>query len=227
MSAVPDLQAPNLLVRELGRVGFEEAYARMRTFTEARHASAADELWVLEHDPVYTLGQAGRAEHVLDRGDIPVVATDRGGQVTYHGPGQLVVYVLLDLRRRGYGVRELVARLEQAIVSTLGGFGVAARSDPAAPGVYVGGRKIAALGLRVRRGCSYHGLSLNVAMDLEPFQRIDPCGYRGLEVTSLERESAGPVADVPGVAAALLPELERWLMRRGPVAGDVPRRPRV
>lgn len=157
----------------------------MRRFTERRTAETPDELWLLEHPAVFTLGQAGRPEHLLAPGTIPVVRTDRGGQVTYHGPGQLVAYVLLDLRRRALGVRTLVRTLEATVIALLGSQGVVATLRPDAPGVYVDGRKVAALGLRVRRGCSYHGLALNVAMDLEPFRRIDPCGYPGLVVTQL------------------------------------------
>lgn len=155
----------------------------MREFTEGRQADTADELWWLEHRPVFTLGQAGKAEHVLAAGDIPVVRTDRGGQVTYHGPGQLVGYLLLDLRRSGIGVRDLVTAIEAAIIDLLADYGVAAVARREAPGVYVQGRKIAALGLRIRKGCSYHGLSLNVDAALAAFERINPCGYAGLEVT--------------------------------------------
>lgn len=157
----------------------------MQVFTEARDASTADELWLLEHNPVFTLGQAGRREHLLNPGDVPVAQVDRGGQITYHGPGQLVGYLLLDLRRAGLGVKGLVETLEQGVVELLAGYGILAATRPGAPGVYVSGRKIAALGLRVRRGCSFHGLALNVDMDLEPFSRINPCGYPGLEVTQL------------------------------------------
>ncbi len=172
-------------VRRLGMSDYESTWHAMRDFTETRRWDTPDELWLLEHPPVFTLGQAARREHVLAPGDIPVVQVDRGGQVTYHGPGQLVAYVLLDLRRRGFGVRRVVRALERSVVDLLAAQGVTAEARPGAPGVYVEGRKVAALGLRVRRGCSYHGLALNVAMDLEPFQRIDPCGYPGLAVTQL------------------------------------------
>jgi lipoyl(octanoyl) transferase len=155
----------------------------MQGVTAARDESTADEIWLLEHPPVFTLGQGGKPEHLLDPGDIPVVRIDRGGQVTYHGPGQAVIYLLLDLRRRGYGVKELVRRMEQAVIDLLAEHGVAAERRPGAPGVYVAGAKIAALGLRVRAGCCYHGLAFNVDMDLEPFRRINPCGYPGLAVT--------------------------------------------
>jgi lipoyl(octanoyl) transferase len=155
----------------------------MQAFTAGRGADTPDELWLLEHPPVFTLGQAGRREHLLADLGIPVIAIDRGGQVTYHGPGQAVVYVLLDLRRRGYGVKELVSRLEQAVIDLLAEHGVAARRQAGAPGVYVDGAKVAALGLRIRNGCSYHGLALNVDLDLAPFAAINPCGYPGLAVT--------------------------------------------
>lgn len=155
----------------------------MRAFTDARGPETPDELWLVEHPPVFTLGQAGKREHILADIGIPVVAIDRGGQVTYHGPGQVVVYVLVDLRRRGYGVKELVHRLEQALIDLLAALGIEAGRREGAPGVYVDGAKIAALGLRIRNGCSYHGLSLNVDMDLSPFAAINPCGYEGLPVT--------------------------------------------
>ncbi len=155
----------------------------MQAFTAARDADTPDELWLLEHPPVYTLGQAGKAEHLIAATDIPVVPIDRGGQITYHGPGQVVAYVLVDLRRRGYGIRELVARMEQAVIDLLAARGVAADRLAGAPGVYVDGAKIAALGLRVKHGCTYHGLALNVDMDLAPFAAINPCGYPGMAVT--------------------------------------------
>jgi lipoyl(octanoyl) transferase len=172
-------------VRELGRSDYADACRRMRRVTDGRDDTSRDELWLLEHPPVFTLGQAGRIEHMLDPGGIPVVDSDRGGQVTYHGPGQLVAYVLMDLRRRQLGVRHLVDGLEQCVIDMLAAEGVAGERRERAPGVYVSGSKICALGLRIRNGCSYHGLALNVNMDLQPFQRIDPCGYPGLEVTQL------------------------------------------
>ena len=159
----------------------------MKDLTDSRTTDDADQLWLLQHPRVFTQGQAGKAEHVLAPGDIPVIQVDRGGQVTYHGPGQWVLYLMIDLRRRSWGVRDLVDTIERSIVLLLDGYGIAAAPNPAAPGVYVNGAKIASLGLRVRRGCSYHGLALNVDMDLEPFGRINPCGYRGLEVTSMAR----------------------------------------
>jgi len=174
-----------LLVRYLGLCEYEPTWRAMQTFTDERGPDTPDELWLLEHPPVYTLGQAGRPEHVLDPGDIPVIKIDRGGQVTYHGPGQLVAYLLLDLRRAGFGVKRLVHLLEQAVIDLLAGYGIESAARPDAPGVYVGEAKIAALGLRVRRGCSFHGLALNVDMDLEPFLRINPCGYPGLAVTRI------------------------------------------
>ncbi len=159
----------------------------MKKFTDSREARAADEIWFVQHPPVYTLGQAGKVEHLLTPGDIPVVHSDRGGQVTYHGPGQLVCYLLLDVRRLQLGVRDLVTAIEQSIVQLINAYGVVSESKREAPGVYVDGRKLAALGLRIRKGCSYHGLSLNVDMDLGPFLNINPCGFEGLEVIDMKR----------------------------------------
>jgi lipoyl(octanoyl) transferase len=163
----------------------------MQSFTDSRQQDTPDELWLLSHSPVFTQGQAGKAEHVLAPGQIPVIQIDRGGQVTYHGPGQLVVYLLIDVRRASIGVRELVSIIEQAIVDTLAGVKISAQPRAGAPGVYVGDAKIASLGLRIRRGCSYHGMSLNVAMNMEPFNRINPCGYQGLEVTQVTDHTPG------------------------------------
>ena len=174
-----------MVLRELGLVEYAPTLAAMKTFTDSRDPDTPDELWLLQHPAVFTQGQAGRAEHLLAPGDIPVVQVDRGGQVTYHGPGQSVIYLLVDLRRLGLGVRDLVNAIERAVLDLLSEYGIEAATRPAAPGVYVAGAKIASLGLRVRRGCSYHGLALNVDMDLEPFQRINPCGYQGLQVTSM------------------------------------------
>jgi lipoyl(octanoyl) transferase len=157
----------------------------MQAFTRTRGPDTADQLWLVEHPPVFTLGLAGRREHVLDPGTIPVVATDRGGQVTYHGPGQAVAYLLLDLRRAGFGVRELVRRIEAAVIATLDSYGITGERRDGMPGVYVDGAKIAAIGLRVSRGCTYHGVALNAHVDLQPFARIDPCGYPGLASTRL------------------------------------------
>jgi len=203
-------------LRELGLRDYSEVLAEQRSFTQARDDQTPDELWFLEHPPVFTQGQAGKPEHLLLPGNIPVVQSDRGGQVTYHGPGQLVVYFLVDLQLRGYGIRSLVTRIEQSLVELLAGYGITAYADPAAPGVYVdnaggvkGRAKIGSLGLRVRRGCSYHGLSLNVGMDLAPFSRINPCGYQGLRMTQLS-ELGGPDTLAP-VIAALQPILLRQL----------------
>lgn len=195
-----DAVSPTVRVRNLGLRDYAPVWEAMRAFTDGRDTHTADELWCVQHPPVFTQGQAGKAEHVLAPGDIPVIAVDRGGQVTYHGPGQIVIYPLIDLRRLHIGARELVTRIEQAIVATLHTLGIDAYPKADAPGVYVDGRKIASLGLRIRKGCSFHGLSLNVDMDLGPFQRINPCGYAGLEmvqvrdfvtapdITALERE---------------------------------------
>lgn len=169
----------------LGTQDYQSVWQHMRSFTDTRTDKTTDQLWIVEHPAVFTLGQAGKPEHILNPGDIPVIQTDRGGQVTYHGPGQLVVYLMVDLRRRKLGVRQLVNIIEQAIIKTLSDYNIQANTQPNAPGVYVNNAKIAALGLRVRKGCSYHGLSLNVDMDLEPFSRINPCGFPNLAVTQL------------------------------------------
>lgn len=171
-----------MLVKRLGRVEYESTYAAMQAFTAARTPETPDEIWIVEHPPVYTLGQAGKPEHILRDVGIPVVKIDRGGQVTYHGPGQVVIYLLCDLHRLKIKVRELVTAIEQAVIDMLAGHGVQAERHDGAPGVYVGEAKIAALGLRIRGGCSYHGVSLNVDMDLAPFAAINPCGYAGLKV---------------------------------------------
>jgi lipoyl(octanoyl) transferase len=171
------------VIRHLGEVDYQKTWQAMQDFTDVRGKDTADELWFLQHPPVYTLGKNGKPEHVLNAQDIPVVNSDRGGQVTYHGPGQIVVYTMLDLSRLKIGVRELVTRIEQSIIDLLADYGVESNARRDAPGVYVNNAKIAALGLRVRKGCSFHGLALNVDMDLEPFNRINPCGYEGLEVT--------------------------------------------
>lgn len=198
----------HLLVRRPpGLQPYAPVWHAMQAFTDARGPETPDELWVLEHERVFTLGQAGKWEHVLMPGDIPVVAVDRGGQVTYHGPGQIVAYPLIDLRRLKIGVRELVNRIEQAIIDTLDTWNIVALRRDGAPGVYVGAAKVAALGLRIRRGCSFHGLAFNVAMDLEPFQRINPCGYQGLAVTQVI-DLGGPES-VSAVEAVLINELAR------------------
>mgnify|MGYP000669287083 CR=1 FL=1 len=192
-------------IRELGLADYAGVYAQMQAFNATRTPATGDEIWLVEHSPVFTQGQAGKAEHLLDPGEIPVIATDRGGQVTYHGPGQIVVYPLLDLKRLGIGPKSLVHGIEQVTIDWLAAQGIAAARRERAPGVYVGGRKIASLGIRIRRGCCYHGLSLNVAMDLAPFARINPCGYAGLAMTQLrdlgvERQ---PLAVGRELAAAL------------------------
>ncbi|NLB59091.1 MAG: lipoyl(octanoyl) transferase LipB [Gammaproteobacteria bacterium] len=198
---------PPALVRDLGRQPYEPVWRAMQRFTDARDEACADEIWLVEHDPVFTLGQAGRGEHVLGAGDIPVLQVDRGGQVTYHGPGQLVAYPLLDLRRLKIGVREYVQRIEQAVIDTLAEWNIEGARREGAPGVYVAGAKVAALGIRVRRGCTFHGLAFNVAMDLEPFSRINPCGYAGLQVTAVG-DVGGPSGPAP-VKPVLLEQLAR------------------
>ena len=203
-----------LIVRRLGLRDYESTWRAMQSFTDRRGADTADELWLLEHPPVYTLGKAGRPEHVIDPGETPVIATDRGGQVTYHGPGQLVAYILLDLPRAGIGVKRLVQLLEQAVVDLLTGYGIAssARAYTPTPGVYVEGAKIAAVGLRIRRSCSLHGLALNVDLDLGPFSRIDPCGYPGLAVTTIAELDAP--AKIGPVGTELAERVARLLARR-------------
>ena len=195
---------PELTLRELGEVEYEPTLQAMKELTDCLDENTPDELWLLQHPRVFTQGQAGKAEHVLAPGDIPVIQVDRGGQVTYHGPGQWVIYLMVDLRRRKLGVRDLVTLIEESIVQLLAEYGIAAAPKPEAPGVYVDGDKIAALGLRVRRGCSYHGLSLNVDMDLEPFQRINPCGYEGLQVTSMAKLLPGDDLDMDAIGSRLL-----------------------
>ena len=193
------------IFRWLGRAEYAPTWRAMQSFTDERAATTADEVWFLEHAPVFTQGLNGKREHLLAPGDIPVVGIDRGGQVTYHGPGQLVVYPLLDLRRRRIGVRELVVALETAVVSLAAAHGIEAAGRRDAPGVYVEGRKLASLGLRIRGGCSYHGLALNVDMDLEPFSRINPCGMAGLEMTQLA--TLGVAGGVHEIALELAPRL--------------------
>jgi lipoyl(octanoyl) transferase len=192
-----------VILRRLGQVAYQETWQAMRDYTDGRDQDTPDELWLLQHPPVFTQGQAGKPEHLLMPGNIPVVQSDRGGQVTYHGPGQWLVYLLLDLRRRRLGVRDLVDLIELSVVDLLSGYGVASAPRRDAPGVYVDDAKIASLGLRVRRGCSYHGVALNVDMDLEPFSQINPCGYEGLAVTSL-RECLGSAPDLHAVGEDLL-----------------------
>jgi lipoyl(octanoyl) transferase len=202
-----------LHIRHLGRVEYEPTWRAMQEFTTSRTADTADELWVVEHPPVYTLGQAGKPEHLLTDNGIPLVKIDRGGQITYHGPGQIVIYLLLDLSRRKLKVRELVSRIEQAIIDLLAAHGVTVDRREGAPGVYVGaggsGAKVAALGLRIRNGCSYHGLSLNVDMDLSPFHAINPCGYPGLAVT--QTRDLGIALPPETLAEQLVTQLRRQL----------------
>jgi lipoyl(octanoyl) transferase len=186
----------SLVLRQLGLQPYEPVWRAMQAFTDSRSDETADELWLVQHPAVFTQGQAGKAEHVLAAGDIPVIQVDRGGQVTYHGPGQIVAYPLLDLRRLDIGVKALVCKIEEALLRVLASYGVQAVRRPGAPGIYVDDAKIASLGLRVRRGCSFHGLAFNIDMDLEPFQRINPCGYAGLEVTDLSHFAAVELAVV-------------------------------
>lgn len=185
------MSANTLLVRQLGQRDWQPISDAMHHFTDQRDSNTADEIWLVEHHPVFTQGQAGKAEHLLMPGDIPVVQSDRGGQVTYHGPGQQVMYVLIDVKRRKMGVRELVTALEETVIATLADYDISARARPDAPGVYVGDDKICSLGLRIRKGCSFHGLALNVAMDLAPFLRINPCGYAGMQMTQLSQLKPG------------------------------------
>ncbi|HVW69020.1 MAG TPA: lipoyl(octanoyl) transferase LipB [Steroidobacteraceae bacterium] len=213
MSAVANAEsadtAPRPVIRRLGLVEYEPTWRAMQRFTDERDAGTADEIWFLEHPPVFTLGMNASPAHVLAPGDIPVVQIDRGGQVTYHGPGQLVVYPLVDLRRAGLGVRDLVTALERSVIGLAADYGLVAEARRDAPGVYVEGRKLASLGIRVRRGSSYHGLALNVDLDLEPFSRINPCGYQGLEMTRLA--DLGISGGVAAAAEALQPHLLREL----------------
>lgn len=207
-------------VRQLGVADYQTVYDEMTAFTEQRQDDTPDELWFLQHPPVFTQGQAGKAEHVLFPGDIPVIQTDRGGQVTYHGPGQLVVYLMIDIARRGWGPRQLVSNIEQAIVATLAEWGIDAAPKEDAPGVYTQERKIASLGLRIRHGRSFHGLALNIDMDLEPFQRINPCGYAGMEMTQMRSETDNEVAFEP-VSERLNYHLQTLLANDG-AASDKP-----
>lgn len=203
------VESPQLVVRRLGLVDYEPTWAAMRTFTDARDASTPDELWLLQHPPVFTLGQAGKPEHLLRETGIPLVKIDRGGQITYHGPGQIVVYLLVDLHRRRLKVREMVTLMEQALIDCLAGYGLGAERKEGAPGVYIDGAKIAALGLRVRNGCSYHGLALNVDADLTPFSAINPCGYEGLQ--TIRMKDFGVTDGVEAVGERLLAHLRRLL----------------
>jgi len=205
-----DASGKDFIVRHLGLRDYPEVWHDMQRFTDTRTPNTRDEIWLLEHPPVFTLGLNGKPEHILATGDIPVVKCDRGGQVTYHGPGQLIIYLLLDLRRRDLGVKTLVRKIEQAIIDLLQDNGIHGQRCEGAPGIYVDDAKIAALGLRIRRGCCYHGLSLNVNMDLEPFSRINPCGYAGLKTTRLL--DLQPDIDVKHTRDALLQQLARQLV---------------
>ncbi|MGD8567826.1 MAG: lipoyl(octanoyl) transferase LipB [Gammaproteobacteria bacterium] len=198
-----------LTVQELGTQDYRRTWDDMRRFNEQRDHETGDEIWLVEHPPVFTLGLNGKAEHILDAHDIPVIQCDRGGQVTYHGPGQVVAYVMMDLQRRKWGVKKLVNRLEEAVIGTLQEFSITGKRRTGAPGVYVGEAKIAALGLRVRRGCSYHGLSLNVDMDLTPFSYINPCGFEGLAATQIK--DLQPDVDIIDVKHRLIAHLTRQL----------------
>ena len=207
------------LIRELGRVAYTPTFEQMQALTVARDVNSPDEFWLLEHPPVFTLGQAGLESHLLHATSVPLVHTDRGGQITYHGPGQVVIYMLLDLKRRGMMIKEWVRRIEEAIILTLGDYGLQTERHEGAPGIYIGndgtqthaGAKIAALGLKVKNGCTYHGLSLNVAMDLSPFLQINPCGYAGLETVDMRTMGVdAPQDEVAHVLANYL--TEQWQM---------------
>ena len=198
-----------MIVRHLGRVDYEPTFRAMQDFSAQRDAATADEIWLCEHPPVFTQGLAGKPEHLLRDIGVPVVKIDRGGQITYHGPGQIVAYLLLDLKRRKLMVRELVSRMEQAVIDLLAEYGIQAVRLAGAPGVYVDGAKIGALGLRIKNGCCYHGLALNVAMDLTPFAAINPCGYEGMAVTQMTELC--PVADIGTLADRLADHLQRTL----------------
>ncbi|GAB3214382.1 lipoyl(octanoyl) transferase LipB [Pseudaeromonas pectinilytica] len=203
------LQQMPLIVRHLGIRPYLQTWQDMQTFTDQRDADTPDEIWLLQHEAVYTQGQAGKAEHLLHQTDIPVVQSDRGGQITYHGPGQLIAYLLIDVRRKGLGVRQLVTAMEQAVIALLARSGIEAVAKPDAPGVYVAGAKIASLGLRIRRGCSFHGLALNVNLDLTPFSHINPCGYAGLAMT--QTATLGGPQTVAEAEPLLLGELTRLI----------------
>ncbi|WGW01095.1 lipoyl(octanoyl) transferase LipB [Vibrio sp. YMD68] len=197
---------PNqLVVRQLGRQDYHPVWKAMHEFTDNRTDESSDEIWLVEHNPVFTQGQAGKAEHILAAGDIPVVQSDRGGQVTYHGPGQLVAYFLINLRRKKLGVRDLVTHIENLVINTLKAYNIEASAKPDAPGVYSDNKKICSLGLRIRKGCSFHGLALNVDMDLSPFLRINPCGYAGMEMVQVSQLGGPSQLDV--VEQQLIQEL--------------------
>ncbi|EGU44823.1 lipoate-protein ligase B [Vibrio ichthyoenteri ATCC 700023] len=198
-----------LIVKHLGKQDYEPIWRAMHAFTDQRDEETLDEVWFVEHNPVFTQGQAGKTEHLLNTGDIPVVQSDRGGQVTYHGPGQMVVYFLINIRRKKFGVRDLVTHIENLVINTLKAYNIDSAARPDAPGVYVDNKKICSLGLRIRKGCSFHGLALNVNMDMSPFLRINPCGYAGMEMVQVS-QLGGP-DDVNIVAEQLLKELATLL----------------
>ena len=216
------MSVSDLLVRRLGLMDYEPVWRAMQAFTDQRDENTPDELWIVEHPPVFTQGQAGRAEHILAPGDIPVIQVDRGGQVTYHGPGQVVAYPLIDIGRSDMGVRDLVTGIEQAIIDVLKSYGVDAQLMDGAPGVYIDGVKIASLGLRIRKGKSFHGLSFNVDMDLEPFQRINPCGFQGLQVTNLAALAEVSMTDVEDRLIASLGQVLGYNDRLRQVADSLP-----
>ena len=216
------MSTENLNVRRLGLMEYEPVWRAMQRFTDERDEKTPDELWLVEHPPVFTQGQAGRAEHILAPGDIPVIQVDRGGQVTYHGPGQIVAYPLIDIVRLKMSVRQLVKGIEQAIIDVLKNFGVDAQLMAGAPGVYIDGVKIASLGLRIRKGKSFHGLSFNINMDLEPFQRINPCGFQGLQVTNLSAFTDVTMTEVEDRLVAGLASVLGYNNRFCLVAGDLP-----
>ena len=202
-------------IENLGLRPYQEIWDAMRAYTAARDATSEDQIWLVQHPPVYTQGQAGKPEHLLAPGDIPVIQIDRGGQITYHGPGQIVMYLLLDIRRAGIGIRALVSLIEESVIGFLQEQGIHAQSRADAPGVYVDGKKIASLGLRVRGGCTYHGVALNVNMDLEPFSRINPCGLVGMQMTQLR--DLGIALDADAAGAALAARFQRiWLAKTAP-----------
>ncbi len=198
-----------LIVKKLGRQDYEPVWKAMHKFTDERTEEDVDQVWLVEHNPIFTQGQAGKAEHVLNAGDIPVVQSDRGGQVTYHGPGQLVAYFLINIRRKKFGVRDLVTHIENLVINTMKAYNIDSAARPDAPGVYVDGKKICSLGLRIRRGCSFHGLALNVNMDLSPFLRINPCGYQGMEMAQVS-QLGGP-SELENVEQQLIQELVELL----------------
>ncbi len=203
------LLTQQVIIRQLGQQDYQTVLTQMHTFTDERNDTTADEIWFVEHPPVFTQGQAGKEEHLLNTGDIPVLQSDRGGQVTYHGLGQLVAYVMIDLRRKQISVRDLVTNIENTIINTLARYAISSQANPDAPGVYVNNQKIASLGLRIRKGCSFHGLALNVNMDLTPFLRINPCGYQGLKMTQVA-DLGGP-KELANVTQDLIAELTQQL----------------